>query len=345
MVSQWFQHRFQRWLERALPPNNSVELNRKNLFVFPSAIGFFYLVVGVVIWVMGTNYQNNLVLFIAYLMFSIFIIAIHQTFNNVSKLTVSFKHAQPVFAGENAEFIVNLHSSKRYVRESIYLFFKSKNLTTSLPEVPTSLSTNNDLGNSKTCVGAVVGEEFETSSVVFYAAKRGWVNPGRLCIETVFPLGLLRCWTWVDLNARCLVYPKPVKAPMVQSGVSADGDDAILTNKAGDEYSGLKSYTHGDEIKRIAWKASSKGKGLFVKEYHEQSSADLWLNIDDIQAQGIEAKLSGLSYWVQYFHAKGDSYGLVLGELQIPANNSSAHYKHVMEAIATFGVAGVQRHA
>ena len=29
---------------------------------------------------------------------------------------------------------------------------------------------------------------------------RGWFSPGRLLLESTYPLGLLRCWTWVDLD-------------------------------------------------------------------------------------------------------------------------------------------------
>ena len=44
------------------------------------------------------------------------------------------------------------------------------------------------------------------------AARRGWLPLGRVMLETRFPLGLFRAWSYVEPDARCLVYPRPERS-------------------------------------------------------------------------------------------------------------------------------------
>ena len=40
-------------------------------------------------------------------------------------------------------------------------------------------------------------------------APRGWLDPGRLRLSTIRPLGLARAWCWLRPDTRLLVYPAP----------------------------------------------------------------------------------------------------------------------------------------
>src|SRR5207245_2611316 len=44
------------------------------------------------------------------------------------------------------------------------------------------------------------------------AARRGWLPLGRVMLETRFPLGLFRAWSYIEPAARCLVYPEPERS-------------------------------------------------------------------------------------------------------------------------------------
>src|SRR6202008_5148514 len=46
------------------------------------------------------------------------------------------------------------------------------------------------------------------------APKRGWLPLGRVMLETRFPLGLFRAWSYVEPDARCLVYPRPERSAL-----------------------------------------------------------------------------------------------------------------------------------
>ena len=75
-------------------------LNRKNLYTFPNFTGLIYLLITAVIWLLGTNYQNNLILGLSYLLVSIFVVGILHAFANLAGISIRFVGARPAFAGE-----------------------------------------------------------------------------------------------------------------------------------------------------------------------------------------------------------------------------------------------------
>ena len=69
----FWQRRAARWLARRIPPASRLTLGYRNLFILPSRLGYQYLLLLGALFVLGTNYQNNLVLALAYLLLSLFI--------------------------------------------------------------------------------------------------------------------------------------------------------------------------------------------------------------------------------------------------------------------------------
>src|SRR5690606_6106788 len=91
---------------------------------------------------------------------------------------------------------------------------------------------------------------------------RGWLRPGRMRVESRFPLGLLRVWSWVDLNQAVLVYPRPLQGDLPLSGAAADTPQEGLQARGPgvDDYQGLRAYQPGDSRRRLHWKAYSRGQ-------------------------------------------------------------------------------------
>ena len=61
--------------------------------------------------------------------------------------------------------------------------------------------------------------------------RRGWLRPGRLRVESRFPLGLLVAWSWVDLRQQALVYPRPLAG---ESFLAPGAEDAENQGRAGE---------------------------------------------------------------------------------------------------------------
>ncbi len=98
-LHQAWQQRMTAWLDHRIPPASQYRLNRHNLFIFPSHTGWVYLCLTVAIFLLGSNYENNLVLALAYLLFSLFVVSMHYCHYNLSGLTVDAMTAPTGYAG------------------------------------------------------------------------------------------------------------------------------------------------------------------------------------------------------------------------------------------------------
>ena len=74
-IKSLFRRRFWRWIQRRLKPQREQTLNNKKLFIFPSRAGFGFLGFAFLLWLVGTNYENNLVLGLAFLLTALMVVA------------------------------------------------------------------------------------------------------------------------------------------------------------------------------------------------------------------------------------------------------------------------------
>ena len=318
LKSAW-QSRLFRFIDRRAVVKPKQGLTSKNLYIFPSGRGFLFLLIVLILWLLGTNYQNNLILGLAFFLASLFNAAIINTYKNMSALSISYQGAAKAFAGEEVMFRFMVDASaKRRVSE--YVEFRWQNSDTSVPYYF-------DAG----------GEH--NIQVPLRSTKRGWLTPERLLIETYYPFGLLRCWTWLRWDASALVYPAPLETPMPANAVIDENGDGEHPLKGGDDYTGLRPYKEGDSLKHVAWKPYARDKGLFTKEFSQNLSRELWLDYDGVQGADVEQKLSGLCYWALQYHQQDEHYGLKLPGSDIPLGKGENHQVLVLSALATFGTA------
>lgn len=317
--SDWraaWQRHFFRWIDKRVPPARQISLNRTNLYIFPNRTGFLYLVMTLLIWLLGTNYQNNLILALCYLMVSLFVVAIHHTFANLSGISVRFVQATPAFAGEAASFVLELSTRNRYGCENVEIRWgdgEARTLTLA-PATP------------------------QRVSLQVPSRQRGYLRPGRLLIQSHFPLGIIRCWSWLNLEAAALIYPAPVAIDEPQHLASSGREEGGTSTRGGDDFSGLREYQPGDPIKHIAWKQFAQHKGLFTKEYEAYFSAEKWLDWHSLN-QLQELRLSGLCYWALHYERQQIPYGLSLPGLTLAPALGDYHLQAVLKALAQFNLA------
>ncbi len=281
--------RFYRWVDNRSPQAQSISLNRKNLYTFPNLSGGAYLLVTLIIWILGTNYQNNLILALAYLMVSIFIVAIFHAFTNLAGIRITFVDSKPAFAGEPVAFVLELASTHKHGCDHLELRWPGA-ITQTI-----SLAPNEPL----------------RLTVYAQCQTRGYFWPGRLLVQSRFPLGIIRCWTWLRLDARALIYPAPLACTEPEKLSDSGREEGGGNQRGGDEFAGLRDYQAGDPIKHIAWKQYAQEKGLLTKEYEAYISAEKWLDWKSLNLP-LEARLSGLCYWALTYEQHRIPYGLAL---------------------------------
>ena len=82
----------QGWLARRIPPARQITLQGRCLFILPTRLGLWYLLVMLAIYLLGTNYQNNLVLLVAYGLGSLFMVTMWLTHRNLLGLSLLGAH-------------------------------------------------------------------------------------------------------------------------------------------------------------------------------------------------------------------------------------------------------------
>lgn len=309
-----WQRRYRRWLDRRIPPRKSVQLHQGNLFIFLSRQGLHYLLLVLLVWVGATNFQNNLAYGLSFFLLAVVIVAILQTFANASGLQLRFIDVEPVCAGEVAQVRIELLSAS--ARQQLVFGWPAQDTVqvSVLPQVPRAML------------------------LPHRTIRRGVMRPGRLRLQTVFPLGIVRCWSWLDLDVEWLVYPQPVAADY-RDCCSGSGDEEGGALIAGtDEYFALKPYVEGEPRSRIAWKQFAAGRGLQVREYAARQGSDVILDLSVLQDADLELRLSRLCYCARQLHEQGRPFGLCLpGQPPIPVGSGEAHVRSVLTALALYG--------
>ncbi|SFB72898.1 Uncharacterized conserved protein, DUF58 family, contains vWF domain [Microbulbifer thermotolerans] len=306
----------QRWLSRRSPPSRSVTLNHRSVFILPSRAGMGFLLVIALLWLLGTNYENNLVLALTFLLAGLIAVLPVHTFANLSGLQLRLLEVPPAFAGDYAEAKIAVSGGGSRAREWIHVGWP--------PEEGVHLELVE-------CDSAEV-------RVSLPVVRRGRVRAPRLRVESRFPLGLFRCWSWVDLDIEFLVYPRPIAAGPLPVGLAPGEGDSGERIRGGDDFAGLKPYQPGDSLRHLAWKQYAAGRDLNSKEYESRSDARLWLDWSLPVARDTETRLSVLCHWALQAERSGIAYGLRIPGATLAPSLGAEHLREVLTALADFPV-------
>ncbi|MBX2809630.1 MAG: DUF58 domain-containing protein [Cellvibrionaceae bacterium] len=305
------------WLRGRTAPHQRQRLSHRTIFIMPSKTGLGFLVLIILLWLLGTNYQNNLVLGMAFLLLSVLLICILHTYANLSGLIVQVLHTEPGFVGGSGRIQLLISSDNKRYYESIYCYC--------------------DKNHGVSC--SLLAKRSCELSLNVPLTRRGWWRLQRLRIETTFPLGVFYAWSTLDMDLALLAYPQPISA--TYSTVHELSDDCEAGQSmpflpATDEFSGLRDYQSGDALKCIAWRSLARGQGLATKLYDDTARDALWLDWKAFPGLGPEQRLSRLCAAVLSLATSNDDYGLRLPGVDIAPAQGEAHRLRVLEALALF---------
>jgi uncharacterized protein (DUF58 family) len=302
------------WLDKRIPPAASVTLNQQQIFIFPSRYGWAYLGILMGLLLAATNYEKNMIFALAFWLLSLFLVAILHSYINLSGLTISAINAHPALAGDHAAFEIELSTTKRRGHEDIRIGWPGEEavLTHVTPSQPRRLM------------------------LTHLSCARGWLRPGRLLIESGYPLGLLRVWTWVDPDLQALIYPKPmqthVRPAPIRHGEEGDGQ----AQGQHDEFCGFRDYQPGDPLRQVMWKALAKGQTLQTSLHQDYIDLRQWIDWQQFEGMDREDRLAGMC-WLTLSLAKGEGhYGLRLPGFILAPSEGESHRDAVLKALALF---------
>jgi len=314
--SKW-QQWFGQWLKRRIPPQKKQTLSHRNIFILPTRRGLGFVLLCCLLWLLGTNYQNNLIIAIAFLLLSIMLVCILHTFANLSGLTVTVSHTHGNHVGQNGnvQLFVNREHARQH--ESLMLYF--------------------DKAQPSYC--DLVDTQSVELGVNVLLAHRGWYSPPRLRVQTIFPLGLMVAWSSLDMDTQIITYPKPIEGIASSDSDSAHEDDTqelVSIHHGQEEFAGLRDYQAGDPIKHIAWRSLARGQSLATKLYDDYTSGQLWLDWQAYAGIDREARLSRLCEKALTLSQSDVMFGLTLPNQTIMPAQGEQHLENVLKALALF---------
>jgi uncharacterized protein (DUF58 family) len=163
------------------------------------------------------------------------------------------------------------------------------------------------------------------------------LKPGRFRIETRYPLGLFRAWSYVESDVGALVYPRPA-APGHQPSESCgfrpnpSGDRGV----GADDFAGPRPYRPGDPPRRVDWKAYARERGLVSKQFGGDRAEELWFDWWQLPPLDTEAKLSLLCRYVLDAARLNRHFGLRLPSITLAPQQGERHKHRCLTALARF---------
>ncbi len=303
----WWRH----WLSRRLPPARRQHLSHRSVFILPTALGVGYLVLCGVLFIFGTNYQNNLILGLCFLLVSLFNTSLLLAFRNLSGLTLSAGEGHARHAGESVPFDVTLSGSRPHYHLELRFAGGAARY------VPT------------------VGHRPRTVQVAHPPAPRGRLTPGRLVIASAFPLGLCRAWSKLDLDQQALVWPAPESGPLPSPLARSDPGHQSERHRAGvDDFHGLTPWQRGQSLARVAWKQVARGGEWQAKAFVTPEGVPAELVLDP--SLPLETGLSRLTHHMALLHRHQQPYALQLAGNRYGPDLSDAHRRRCLDALACY---------
>ena len=306
---------FSQWLSLKIasraPRKASFTLSQRNIYIFPTRAGFSFLVMLGLMLLTAVNYQSSMVYLMTFVLGSVFFVSIWLCFFNLLGLLVEADISDGSFAGELVVYRVSIsHPNK-----DLY-----------------GLTVSAEPG-FKTGASVTAGQ---ASRLVLSASpqSRGIAKLDRLGLRTTFPFGLIQGWTWLALDCKAPVFPKPLELTEELNG-EGDGEQ-IVSRSDSSSPDLLRPYKEGDNLSRVHWKKYAATGQLVVREQEAGSKQGAWLKWQDYEQFGVEL---GLSYMCQSLlegFAKGEAVGIELPKVVLMPSSGSAHRQKCLEALASF---------
>jgi uncharacterized protein (DUF58 family) len=268
------------------------------------------------ILVAAINYQNALAHALAFLMLGLFLVAMLQTYRNLSGLLLRQLADAEGFSGSRVDVPLLITTGPGREHAGIFLFW---------PDQP-----------DRDMVPGFKDATRVLRSIV--PNQRGWYRPDRLRIESVYPLGLFRAWSWLDLKWRILSFPSPLIESNRPASAAVVAGEADPPGPGSEDFSHLRDYILGDDQRHIHWRASAKLDRLMIKEFTEGGASNQWLRLDDFREDSIEVALSKMAYWVQVLTRQQRPFGLDLIQEVLEVNDGPEHERAALRTLALYGV-------
>lgn len=300
-----------RWFAARAPKSDSATLNLRNVYIFFSREGMLFAVLLVITFIAGINYGNNLVLGLCFYLVSVWLISFHVTFAHISGLHIQLLDVTMAEAGAPVWVTLQIKNDSRQPRRQLLFSFEQtsvKQANKKMTKKSAKKLKNNDDNQQSVLVTQLLGEQ--TIQLPIQTNHRGQLELPRLTIKTVYPLGIMRAWSYVYFARSAWVYPKPENFDWQEQYAVASLEDLPIGGQyrqGQDDFERLDNYIEGESLARVSWGHVARGQGMFTKHFADPVGHEQTLDYADMPAANHEQKLAQLAYGA-----------VTLGQLGVP---------------------------
>jgi len=302
-----------------------VQLVMRRVFILPTKPGMAFVGLLLIMLIGSINYNLGLGFVLTFFTGSCALVDMYMTAKNLAFLRLAPGRAQPVFAGDEAQFEFNVRNPTARDRYAVWLGFQ-------------------DEGEPRQAVDVAAGG---SAAVVLSrpSKERGWLAAPRVRLFTRFPLGLFGAWSYWQPDLKVLAYPQPEALPPPLPTSGAAREDGYGTVGL-DNFSGIRNYQPGDPMRHLAWRQIARlhpadGGQLVSKHFEGGAVSDLLLDLNALPPQlDIELRLSRLAAWVLEAERRALPYALSVGHRHFDHGLGEAHCAECLRALALYGKEG-----
>ncbi|MDP3873526.1 MAG: DUF58 domain-containing protein [Methyloversatilis sp.] len=309
-----------RWLATlggspALP----LTLDRRRIFVLPTGPGLAFGCALLAMLLTAINYTLSLGFALVFMLAGLGQVALLHAFRNLYALKLRETMPEPVFAGQHASFPLWLDNDASRPRPALQLTMAGAD--------PVTID--------------LAPQQSRAVMLRVPTTRRGWLSPARVTLDTRYPLGLIRAWSYAKPAQRCLVLPQPESGRPPLPATAAGEAGVRPRGEGSEEFASLRDHRAADSPRHVAWKTSARTPDapLLTKQFEGSDGGDLWLDLAQLPATlSLEQQLSRLTGWVIDADAAGLHYGLALPGTRIAPASGPAHRARVLRALALHGL-------
>ncbi|HSG03797.1 MAG TPA: DUF58 domain-containing protein [Marinobacterium sp.] len=317
-LRQRFRHRRDRWIARRHPPVHSEVIDKRRIYILPTAACAGFVLLLLVLMLLAINYENNLVYGLTFLLVGVLLVSMVHTHNNLRGIRLSARGSDSVFAGEKSRYRLHLKAPEHAV---------------------VGVSMQYEGGDE--FVLTLDPEAERTVELSAASGERGLHRPGILRLVSRYPMGLFVAWSYVNLDQHSWIYPRPEVGGTLPAS-AMQSDTGALLGEGTEEFSGLNEYQPGMPLGRVAWATLARGLPLQVKEFSDIQGEARWLRWSFWPELGGEARLSRLCHWVLKLERENKAFGLELPARRLEIGAGRLHAEAALLALAQQGVKGPQ---
>lgn len=299
-------------------------VRENRIFIIPSARGFLFLGLSIVMILVAATYNNNLIFILGAFLFSVFVVVLLQTHYNLKGTFLRFISIEEGFEGREVRMAFELSQKRARLKAGLEIRTRGKKWKTLTKD-------KHDLAATDRTKPVSLGVE---------AVRRGLHRLPEVVLETYYPLGLFRAWKVYRPEGEFLIYPKPEGLRELKPLSNGDGrrDDGMKASTEGD-LGELRPFRSGDSFAQVAWKHFARTGTMHSRLNwggEERHYAIPWIGTSG-GGDKLESDLRQMSAWVERALFEQSQFEMSVPQGHVGLGFGPEHARVCWRALAKIG--------